>query len=149
MANAPEERSDNRGVGFPQILHDRSREAGQELHKLLLSLSTASLAVYFFALTTKVDPPLTRAQQITVIAGMGAMALATLAGMIDIFADCRRNFFWASALQAEDKLKRAINYKHRDKWLAVERVSAWLLTWLFAFGIIASLVYVYFRVFAR
>ena len=148
MEEPPEELTDNHGVGFPQVLHDRSREAGQELHKLLLSLSTGSLAVYFFALTTKVDPPLTPPQQIAVIVGMCAMALATLSGMIDLFADCRRNFFWAAALQTEDKSKRSASYKKRDKWLRAKRIAAWLLTWSFAVGIVVSLIYVCFRVFA-
>jgi hypothetical protein len=39
------------GEGFPPILHDRSRAAGMDLHRLLISLSTGTLAIYFLALT--------------------------------------------------------------------------------------------------
>jgi hypothetical protein len=51
MQRDQDKKGDERGQGFPQILHDRSRTAGTELHKLLLSLSTGGVAVYFVALT--------------------------------------------------------------------------------------------------
>ncbi len=140
---------EERGVGFPQILHDRSRDAGRELHKLLLSLSTGSLGVYFFALTTRVEPVLTPRQQWTVMSGMTAMGLATLSGIMDLYADSRRNFFWARALQSEDRKERAGFYKQRDRWWKIERAFGWVLTWTFFAGIVLSMIYVLLRIYAH
>ena len=136
-----------RGEGFPQILHDRSRSTGQELHKQLLTLSTGTLAVYFFALTTEVNPPLTAAQKAILMLSLASMAIAAFSGILDLFADMRRNFFWASAIQATgDRPTRNRLYRQRDKWLAVERGCARSLLASFSLGILSSLIYLMLRV---
>ncbi|WGL16664.1 hypothetical protein PVT68_18170 [Microbulbifer bruguierae] len=134
-----------KGVGFPQILHDRSRAVGQDLQKLLVSLSTAVLAVFFVTLTTKVEPPLNAYQKLVMLVSLSSMAFAVFAGVIDMYADSRRNFFWASALQAVDKTRRSAFYKHRDRWLKIERYCAWALTIGFFVGILAALAYMIMR----
>jgi hypothetical protein len=44
------------GNGFAQILHDCSRSVGMDLHRLSISLSTGTLAIYFLALTGEARP---------------------------------------------------------------------------------------------
>ena len=141
--------SDERGQGFPQILHDRARVSTEELVRLLLTLSTAGVGVFFIALTGKSDPPLTSRQEVAVLVALVAMASATLCGMLSWFADGRRNYLWATALQTKKNLKgdpRDQLFVRRDFWLDLARRAYQLLMILFAVGIAASLCYLVCRV---
>jgi hypothetical protein len=71
------ENEKERGVGFPQVIHDRARTAATNLHKFLLSLSTGSVGIFFIAVTTKIDPQLTIYQQVAILVGLAAMGIAT------------------------------------------------------------------------
>ena len=137
------------GKGFPQILHDRARKAAEELHKLLVSLSTAGLAVYFVALTSKVDPPLTYLQRVTILSGLGFMALALGCGIFAWYADMKRNFFWACALQKRNKQTQAELYAQRDRWLRTKSRAVRGLDVFFIVGIMCSVAYVVMRVVQR
>lgn len=141
--------ADERGQGFPQILHDRARVSTEELVRLLLTLSTAGVGVFFMALTGKTDPPLTPRQEVAVLVALVAMSAATLCGMLSWFADGRRNYLWATALQTKKHLKgdpRDQLFVRRDFWLNLARRAYQLLMVLFALGIVASLVYLVCRV---
>jgi hypothetical protein len=96
------------GEGFPQIVHDRARRAAEELHKLFISLSTAANGVYFIALTGKIEPPLSKAQRLCTVVALLAMAGALGCGLLAWYADARRNFFWASAMQAEGRKRKEL-----------------------------------------
>lgn len=139
---------DNRelGEGFPQVIHDRARTAAEELHKLLVSLSTASLAVYFVALTSKIDPPLTFMQQGTVLGGLGSMALALGCGIFVWYADMKRNFYWASAMRQTNKQSREELYARRDLWQHMKNKAVVGLDVFFLAGIVCSVTYVVMRV---
>ncbi|MGQ0598199.1 hypothetical protein [Aquabacterium sp.] len=141
--------ADARGQGFPQILHDRARVSTEELVRLLLTLSTAGVGVFFIALTGKSDPPLTPRQEVAVLVALVAMAAATLCGMLSWFADGRRNYLWATALQTkkgkEDGPRDQL-FVRRDFWLALARRAYQLLMLLFGVGIVASLYYLVCRV---
>jgi|GEM_PF-4710308 len=142
--NLPREKP--RGKGFPQILHDRARDAGTRLHSLLVSLATGALGVFFIALTTKVDPPITSDERISVLAALGLMALSLGTGILNWKADCRRNFFWASALQVRDQAEKDRFYERRDYWLSVERQSATVQWVSFLLGVGATVVYLTLRI---
>jgi hypothetical protein len=113
--------------------------------KLLLSLSTGGVAVYFLGLTGKIEPRLTTSQIAAVSIATIGFADAGLSGISCWSADCRRNYFWASALQAEDKLERSKLYRQRDRWLRGERVTANLLISLFVLGVLVSALYIGLR----
>ena len=134
-----------RGQGFPQTLHDRSREAGTELQRLLISLATGSLAAYFLALTAS-DSDLTLWQQIAALSGVLFMGISVLSGVLSWHADSRRNYFWASALQAEESKTRTALYRSRDRWLTKSRFFFSLLSRTFSVGVVSSLVYMALRV---
>jgi hypothetical protein len=141
-----DEREDHRGEGFPQLLHDRARTAAEELHRLLLSLSTAAVGVFFLALISKADPPLTQIQKASVLIALFAMAGAAFSGIASWYSDCRRNYFWAMALQSDEKKSRTQLYQQRDRWLRWERFTARCLIALFIFGVLASMAYMACRV---
>ena len=131
---------------FAQILHNRARESSQQLHKLLLSFSAGLLAVFFVALTATEDAAKPGVQTISAIAGLSAMGIAVLAGLFAFYADMKRNYFRASALQTKDKLRRDELYNSRDRWLKCQRLSILALNSFFLIGVISSLLYVIFRV---
>jgi hypothetical protein len=139
----------DRGKGFPQILHDRSRDAGSDLHRLLISLSTGTLAIYFLALTGEAKPPLSTNQKISAVISVFSVALSAACGIISMFADVRRYYLWASALQTSDKVRKRELYRHRDRWLRRERLLAPAMGALFITGMLSSLVYGAFRVFGK
>lgn len=134
------------GKGLPQILHDRARRSGEELHKLLLTFSTGILAIYFLALTTKIDPGLTRKQQIVCILGILTMGLAVASGMINLLADTKRNYFRACALQAKVQGDRDRFFKLRDHWLEWYRRTRVILKATFLAGISLSIAYMIARI---
>lgn len=145
----PQKKDDRRGVGFAQVLHDRSRESGTELHKHLLSLSTGTLAVYFLALTARTDPPLSLAQRIVVLVALVAVGIASLSAMVALYADSRRYFYWAFAVQAPTKQEKIEGYRARAKWMKVRRAAINTLGMSFASGIILSITYLFLRVLGR
>ncbi len=132
-----------------QILHDRARESSQQLHKLLLSFSTGLLAVYFIALTATEDAARPGIQTISAIAGLIATGLAVFAGLIGLYADMKRNYFRASALQAKDDRRRDKLFRTRDRWLLRQRLSIMSLNVFFLFGVTSSIIYIIFRILNR
>ena len=90
-----------KGEGFAQILHDRSRSVGLELHRLLTSLSTGTLAIYFLALTGEAKPPLTPSQRVCAAVSVFCVAFSAAFGIVSMYADVRRYYLWASALQLQ------------------------------------------------
>jgi len=135
-----------RGKGFPQILHDRARESSQQLHKLLLSFSTGLLAVYFIALTATDDAAKPGVQTIAAITGLVTTGLAVFAGLLGLYADMKRNYFRAAAIQAKEPQRRDKLYKTRDQWRQRQRFSIATLNLCFLLGVTSSVVYVIFRV---
>jgi hypothetical protein len=138
-----------KGVGFPQILHDRSRAAGVELHKLLVSLSTGTLAIYFLALTGEAKPALTSHQKVAAIASILCVAFSATFGILSMYADVRRFYLWASALHTADKAEKSAFYKDRDAWLARDRIFAPAMGILFMLGMVSSVLYGVLRVAGR
>ena len=134
----------SRGEGFPQILHDRARDSAVELHKTILSLSTGMVAVYFVALTTTTGPSLTALQQINVVIGIVVFSLSVFSGLVCSFADVRRNYCWANAIQAKNESSTRF-YKLRDRWLKLKNFTWTLTLVLFSLGMAFSLAYMLLR----
>ena len=134
------------GEGLPQILHDRARKSGEELHKLLLTFSTAILAVYFLALTTEIEPELTNTQSIISILGVLFMGVAVASGMFSLLADTKRNYFRACAIQARKQDERDKFFRFRDKWLLWHRRTSTILRCTFIIGIALSVLYMIARI---
>lgn len=128
-----------RGEGFAQILHDRSRAAGMDLHRLLISLSTGTLAIYFLALTGEAKPPLTANQKLCAVISVVCVALSAACGIVSMYADVRRYYFWASALQTSDKPTKRTLYRQRNRWLRRDRTLVPTMGILFISGMLSSL----------
>src|SRR5215472_12980716 len=74
------------GEGFAQILHDRSRDRGTDLHRLLISLSTGTLAIYFLALTGEAKPALTTNQKVCAVISVVCVAFSAACGILPMYA---------------------------------------------------------------
>src|SRR5437899_1998310 len=98
-------------------LHERARDASTEQRRLLISLGTASLGVFFIAVTTRIEPPLSRLQLELLLGGAIAMATTVLSGLLAWQADAQRNYLWARALAVESEDARRPIYVKRNRWV--------------------------------
>src|SRR5438552_15044702 len=85
-----------------QVLYDRSRTSGIELFKHLSTLATAAVGVFFFALSTKVEPPLNADQRLTIIVALGFMMLTLFCGICGWMADGRFYESWARYVSGKE-----------------------------------------------
>lgn len=131
----------------PQIFHDRSKHAEIELSKLLISLSTGTLAIYFFAVTGKPEPPITLGQKIIALIALILLALAILAGIINLFSDSKRYWYLAKLNEETDPNTRQRQFADADIWLNRVRFTFQALIVFFFSGIVTSVFYIVFRLF--
>ena len=92
---------DERTKVEPQVRYDRSRSSAFDLLKLLVSLATGGVGVFFAVLTQKLDPALREPERDVAVVGLVTMVLAVLAGLLGWGADARYYERWAQSLQHE------------------------------------------------
>jgi len=130
----------------PQRFYDRSRASGFELLKTLVSLSTAVVAAFFFALTRDVAPRLLRGEVYALACALGFMVLAVFAGMIGWGVDAKYYDYWADSLnENRSEESRTASEKKRDRANTIRRYSIIFLAAFFTLGICASAIYLYLR----
>lgn len=137
----------SRNAALSDRMHERARESGVELQKLMIALATGVLAAYFVGMTTKADPPLTTTQQACSAVGLVAMAIAIGSGVFGWHSDTKRNYLWARALVAEEPELRKKLYGERDAWLSWKNRATSVMRLAFSIGVCSSSVYVLTRVF--
>ena len=74
------------------------------------------------------------------------MSIAVCGGLYGLYADMKRNYFRASALQEKKQVRRDDLYKRRDKWLARQRLSIATLNLFFVIGVASSVLYLVTRI---
>ena len=102
MVSNPDLHSTPQDPVTPQILFDRSRVSGLEMYKLLTQLSTAAVGVFFIALSTNVNPPLTHEQRFTVLSALCFMVFTLLCGVFGMAADAHFYESWARSLSGKN-----------------------------------------------
>ncbi len=130
----------------PQMLYNRAREAGAENRKLLVSLSTGSLAFLFVGLTQQPAQELTGFQKTVICFGLLCFALAVFSGVFAFQVDAWRNYAWAREIQSESDDERAKFKQERYVWKRLLKRCAAALYVFFLLGIGAAAVYVAARV---
>jgi hypothetical protein len=128
-------------------LHERAREGSFEYHKLLTQLSTGVLAIYFLALTSSTEPPLSPNQQIAALCSLTLMGLSVFFGILFWLSDALRNYYWGASLELTDKKKQEVLYKQKQKWQRVIRVGTWGMSIFFLLGMASSIWYMVLRVY--
>lgn len=132
-------------------LHERAREAASEYHKLLTQLSTGLLAIYFLALTSSIEPPLTLIQRSAALSSLILMGLAVLFGVMYWLADALRNYYWGSSIAAsteESNHEQERLYGQKILWQRVIRIGTWGISISFLCGIATSTWYMILRLFS-
>lgn len=125
-----------------QSLYDRSRAASIELVKHFSTLATAAVGVFFIALSTKVDPPLTPDQRAAVVLALGLMVLTLVGSILGWLADALFHESWARHASGKDP---------ESNWRVRERANAWRKIFMFSamlsflLGALAAAHYVYLR----
>ena len=140
-----ENQEHQRSQSAPHTLHDRARSAAEDLHKILLLLSSGGMAVLFIAFTEETNTPPSMAEQLVGLLAISSMAVAALSGIAYRYADCRRDYLWASALEVNEKNKRSHFYKQRDRWVLIARTSSQFLITFFVVGILSAVGYIGLR----
>lgn len=130
-----------------ETLYDRATESAKETRQAIVTMSSASLGVFFFALTTKVDPVLTFSQRWVVLIALGFMAFSTSAGLWSAWSDARWSYAWGREIENREqdtsRWEREKDCWHKQKRWG-ERYS--LLT--FAIGVLVGAIYIGLRAFS-
>jgi Kef-type K+ transport system membrane component KefB len=104
------------------------------------------LAVFFFALTTKIDPLLTDTQRWVVLLALALMAVSAFAGLWSAWSDARWSYSWGREVEnrADDMSFWEVE---KDRW---HRRKLWGERWClgaFVAGILVAAGYVALRAF--
>jgi hypothetical protein len=136
------------GSAKPETLHERAREAAMQQRQLLITLSTACLAVFFVTLTGTDASKFGATERMYARAGLAGMGLSVFGGVIALFADARRNYNQARHLQAEEKGQSALSAAFRTRylrWKNVVKTGNWIQRICFLVGIAAIVAYTFAR----
>ena len=142
-----DDRYQRRGQEFADRLHERSRKAAAEHRKLLTSLATGAIGIYFIALTSKADPALSWPQTLAALVSILSMALAIVAGIFSWHADSQRNYYWAEVEAGKQRRGGPEFDTLATRWKGCLYISNSLLLVFFISGILASVCYVVFRIY--
>lgn len=130
----------------PQTLHNRAAESAKETRQMLTAMATGSLAIFFLALTAKIEPSLDAAQKGSVVAALVSMSLAVFSGLWSAFADAQWSYCWAQERSGGKGENPASKWrKDREWWHGQKRWSEWATMIAFGIGVVASAVYVALR----
>ena len=124
----------------PQLFFDRARASVFELLKLLVTLSTAGVAVYFALLTRAPDPqPQPGAVQTIALVALACLAGAAFTGIVGWIFDAYYYDQWAHSLE-----NTTVREHHRKVSHLANRVRFWAVfvaVALFVGGVVLSGVY--------
>ena len=138
---------ERRGQEFADELHSRSRESAFEYRKLLTSLATGALALFFLALTAKIEPALTQLQLWLIGGAIVSMAVTVVSGLYCWNADAQRNYFWAKVEEGKQESGGPEFDTLSKSWKKRLNRATVVLRYSFGIGIAFSVVYMAARVF--
>lgn len=143
MISNPEEQPNLQNSVNPQTLYDRSRISGLEMFKLLTQLSTAAVGVFFIALSTNINPPLSHDQRQSVLCALCFMVFTLLCGVFGIAADSYFYETWARSLSGKNV---DANWKYRERANLVRKFFTFAAMATFFLGTILAARYIYLRI---
>ena len=137
-----------------QLLHNRAAESAKETRQSIITLSAGSLAVFFLALTSKIDPELSLSQKASVIVALICMALAIFSGLWSAYSDAQWSYYWAKFREeAESGTGKSSETKSTnwtlevDRWHKHKRWSEKASILFFVAGVLVSSIYIALRAF--
>lgn len=135
-----------RGQEFADELHSRSRDSAFEYRKLLTSLSTGALALFFLTLTSKIEPTLTGLQILLLSGAVLSMAMTVFSGLYCWNADAQRNYYWAKVEEGKQKSGGPEFDTLSKMWRKRLNNATSALRYSFVLGIAFSVIYMVGRI---
>ncbi len=133
-------------TNLSQNFHDRARQSGVELRKLVISLSTGALAICFLVLTREIKPVLTILQQKLLLVAVCFFGLSVFGGIVSWWSDGARFFYLAQNFSSNQSSCSDTIAKAKQRWTIVRRLSDVLVAVSFTVGILLSIVFILNRV---
>src|SRR5262245_27333216 len=100
QSNAPSKRPRKAALEpASQVLHDRAAESAKETRQSIVTLASASLGVFFLALTADITPLLSSQQKVLIAIALVAMASAVFSGLWSAYADAQWSYYWAKEIE--------------------------------------------------
>jgi hypothetical protein len=133
-------------LGSPDLWHNRARESALETRKLLITLATACLAVFFITLTGDNAGKLNFAQRAFARAGLLSMGISILFGVVANFCDARRCYNLARHIQAKAANETTLADAFHSRFVAYFRtltICNWIQRLAFLTGIAATVIYTF------
>jgi len=128
------------------LMHNRAREAGSELRRAIITLSTGSIAILFLALTAEIKPPLNLLEKICAVGTVLSHAASALSGLLAWGADAERNFFWAHSLSPKQDYNWRIKFeKERKVRQTIMNRADKTSRFLFIVGVVLAAIYLLVR----
>jgi hypothetical protein len=139
------ENQSDRIIPEPAKLYDRASLSAKETRQAITAMSTGSLALFFLALTTKIEPLLTIPQRLAVLVALALMAIAIFAGLWSAQADARWSYGWGR--EVEKRRGDTVNWEeYKDYWHKHKlKGENWCFR-SFAAGVFVAAVYIVLRV---
>lgn len=132
-------KQDEMPLGSREHYRDLARESALEFQKLVITLSTAAVGVFFgFYTMSPPNPPLLHWQRILVVVALGTMSIASLFGMFSWVVDVYRNAEYARQLPDINAIKNN---------MAIEKMVSVSFFIMFALGMVSSAIFVVCRIF--
>jgi len=132
-----------------QVFHDKAIESGKELRKIIVSLSTGILAIFFLALTREIKPLLQPLEKIILILSISLFSVSIFSGIIAWFIDSNRYYFMAKAKEASEKKEDQEKTKYKKKFKVFEILRVFTDIFLFIpffSGIVVSAIFLVLRI---
>ena len=129
----------------PEKLHERARAGVAEQRRLLVSLATGSIAVFFLSLTSEIKPELTKTQKGAITLALLFMSLAVAAGLRSWQHESQWSYCWAKELGAEESGERKVLNARRMRHYGLMEKANHYLRRFFQGGVLCAAFYVLAR----
>ncbi len=98
-----------------QKFHNRSKEAGNRLSTIVLSIGLGGTAVYFSNLTTS-NVTFSASEELWLVLGLFSFVVTVVFSMIELHLDSKRYFLAASNLKDDAEQPDWATYNRMKKW---------------------------------
>ena len=132
------------GEGPSQIFHDRARVSQIEFRKLLLSLGSGTLAVYFAILTAQDTDKLNHWEVRLALIALTLMSISVMSGLFLWKADTQRNYMLGAGLQTKNKDTQQLRSASYRTWEKIFTLLSRAQSLSFLLAIVASVMYSFF-----
>lgn len=132
-----------------QLVYDeRAKRACEYFVKSILAISLASIAIFFNALTHKVEPSFSEPEKLTLMMSMLAMFASTMGVFIYVFAWYKKNSIraWKLRTQRKHELQEAALREDEKSVRFMRKFGTSLSLLGISFGLVLAIVFMWMRI---